>query len=83
MISTGSYPARRFSRERILKSVESVLKTRDISRLSQEAYEFITFYCGTASHYSISGWKDVHRDVRDFVNLFLKSNEYGINLERE
>jgi hypothetical protein len=82
MISTAIYPARRFSSERVLKSVESVLKTRDINRLSQEAYEFITSYCGTAPHYSISGWKHAHRDVRDFANLFVKSNEYGINLER-
>ena len=24
----------------------------------------------------------MYADVRDFVNLFLKSNEYGVNLER-
>jgi hypothetical protein len=74
--------ARRFSKERILKSVESVLKTRNINRLTQEAYEFITSYCGSATHYNVSAWKRAYADVRDFVNLFLKSNEYGVNLER-
>jgi hypothetical protein len=73
---------RRFSKERILKSVESVLKTRNINRLTQEAYEFITSYCGSAPHYNANAWKRAYADVRDFVNLFLKSNEYGVNLER-
>jgi hypothetical protein len=73
---------RRFSRERILKSVESVLKTRNINRLTPEAYEFITSYCGSAPHINISAWKRAHSDIRDFVDLFLKSNEYGVNLEK-
>jgi hypothetical protein len=73
---------RRFSKEHILKSVESVLRTRNINRLTQEAYEFITSYCGSAPHINNNAWKRTHSDVRDFVSLFLKSNEYGVNLEK-
>ena len=62
--------------------MESVLRTRNINRLTQEAYEFITSYCGSAHHINISAWKRAYSDVRDFVNLFLKSNEYGVNLEK-
>lgn len=74
--------ARRFSKERILKSVESVLRTRNINRLTQEAYEFISSYCGSVPHININAWKRAYSDVRDFVDLFLKSNEYGVNLEK-
>lgn len=73
---------RRFRRERILKSVESVLKTGNINRLTPEAYEFITSYCGSAVHININAWRRAYTDVRDFVSLFLKSNEYGVNLEK-
>jgi hypothetical protein len=73
---------RRFRRERILKSVESVLKTGNINRLTPEAYEFITSYCGSAAHININAWRRAYSDVRDFVSLFLKSNEYGVNLEK-
>ena len=78
----GNYRPRYFRKAKILKSVESVLKTRNISHITQEAYEFITTYCGSAPHYNISSWKCAYSDIRDFVNLFLKSNEYGVNLER-
>lgn len=73
---------RRFNSDRILKSVESVLKSRNINRLTREAYEFIVLYCGSAPHYSFSSWKHAYSDIRDFANLFLSSNEYGINLEK-
>ena len=62
--------------------MESVLRTRNINPLTQEAYEFITSYCGSARHINISAWKRAYSDVRVFVNLFLKSNEYGVNLEK-
>jgi len=78
----GNYRPRHFRKAKILKSIESVLKTRNISHITQEAYEFITTYCGSAPHYNISSWKRAYSDIRDFVNLFLKSNEYGVNLER-
>jgi len=81
-ILDGSYRPRHFRKAKILKSIESVLKTRNISHITQEAYEFVTTYCGSAPHYNISSWKRAHSDIRDFVNLFLKSNEYGVNLER-
>lgn len=73
---------RHFRKAKILKSIESVLKTRNISHITQEAYEFITFYCGSAPHYNINSWKRAYKDIRDFVNLFLKGNEYGVNLEK-
>ena len=77
-----NYLGRRFSKEHILKSVESVLRTRNINQLTQETYEFITSYCGSAPHINVSAWRRAYSDVRDFVNLFLKSNEYGVNLEK-
>jgi hypothetical protein len=73
---------RRFNGNPILKSVESVLKNRNINRLTKEAYEFIVLYCGSAPHYSFCSWKHAYSDIRDFVDLFLSSNECGINLEK-
>jgi hypothetical protein len=78
----GSFRPRHFRKARILKSVESVLKSRNISHLTQEAYEFITSYCGSAPHYNINSWKRAYKDIRDLLNLFLKGNEYGVNLEK-
>jgi hypothetical protein len=71
-----------FRKDKILKSFESVLKTKKINHITQEAYEFITSYCGSVPHYNINSWKRAYSDIRDFVNLFLKSNEYGVNLEK-
>jgi hypothetical protein len=77
-----SYGSKFFRKAKILKSVELVLKTNNINHITRESYEFITSYCGSAAHYSINSWKRSYSDVRDFVNLFLKGNEYGVNLEK-
>lgn len=78
----GRYASKYFRRARILKSVELVLKTKNINHITQETYEFITSCCGSAAHYNINSWKRPYSDLRDFVNLFLKGNEYGVNLEK-
>lgn len=82
MQTTEEGVRRRFNRERILKSVDCVLKSRNINRLTREAYEFIVLYCGSAPHYSFCSWKHAYSDIRDFANLFLSSNECGVNLEK-
>jgi hypothetical protein len=72
-----------FKKENILHSVELILSNKEISYLTEEAYKFITLYCGSIAHYSKNGWCYEYSDLRDFVNFFLKRNEYGDNLSDE
>lgn len=67
----------------ILRNVKSVLKHKDISKLNKPTYEFLHLNCGTIAHYSLYGWQDTYKDLRDFVSLFLVHNEYGKKLSEE
>gem|GEM_PF-3176502 len=60
-----------------MKSIEKVLKKRDLKYLNEEAYNFITLRCGSIAHFSIEGWRYYYRDLRDFLDFFLVKNEYG------
>jgi len=60
-----------------VKSIEKVLKKRDLKYLTKEAYNFITLRCGSIAHFSIEGWRYHYRDLRDFLDFFLVKNEYG------
>jgi hypothetical protein len=73
-------PARQFSQERIVRSIDRVLSRRDINLLSQEAYTFIYLHAGSIAHFSLEGWKHTYKDLRDFLNFFLVRNEYGVCL---
>jgi len=69
-----------YDKKNIVRNIELVLKKRDINKLSKKAYEFIIMDCGSIAHYSIRGWKDCYKDLRDFLNFFLVKNEYGESL---
>jgi hypothetical protein len=60
-----------------VKSIEKVLRKRDLKYLTREAYNFITLRCGSIAHFSIEGWRYHYRDLRDFLDFFLIKNEYG------
>jgi hypothetical protein len=60
-----------------VKSIEKVLKKKDLKYLTKEAYCFITLRCGSIAHFSIDGWRYHYRDLRDFLDFFLVKNEYG------
>jgi len=60
-----------------VKSIEKVLKKRDLKYLTKEAYNYITLRCGSIAHFSIDGWRYYYRDLRDFLDFFLVKNEYG------
>jgi hypothetical protein len=60
-----------------VKSIEKVLKKKDLKYLSKEAYHFITLRCGSIAHFDIDGWRYHYRDPIDFLDFFLIKNEYG------
>jgi hypothetical protein len=60
-----------------VKSIEKVLKKKDLKYLTKEAYNFITLRCGSIAHFSIEGWRYHYRDLRDFLDFFLVKNEYA------
>jgi hypothetical protein len=60
-----------------VKSIEKVLKKKDLKYLTKEAYNFIILRCGSIAHFSIDGWRYHYRDLRDFLDFFLVKNEYG------
>jgi hypothetical protein len=60
-----------------VKSIEKVLKKKDLKYLTKEAYNFITLRCGSIAHYNIECWRYYYRDLRDFLDFFLVKNEYG------
>jgi len=60
-----------------VKSIEKVLKKKDLKYLTKEAYNFIILRCGSIAHFSIEGWRYHYRDLRDFLDFFLVKNEYG------
>jgi hypothetical protein len=60
-----------------VKSIEKVLKKKDLKYLTKEAYNFIILRCGSIAHFSIEGWRYYYRDLRDFLDFFLVKNEYG------
>ena len=73
-------PHREFSEARIVRSIERVLRRKDVDLLTYEAYTFIHLYCGSIAHFSLEGWKHTYKDLRDFLNFFLLRNEYGASL---
>jgi hypothetical protein len=60
-----------------VKSIEKVLKKKDLKYLTKKAYNFIILRCGSIAHYNIDGWRYYYRDLRDFLDFFLVKNEYG------
>jgi hypothetical protein len=71
---------RAFRRDNIIRNVEKILRERNIDFLTQETYTFIHLYCGSIAHFSLEGWKQTYRDLRDFLDFFLVRNEYGWSL---
>jgi len=59
----------------IIKNIDIVLKTRDIEKLSNTAYEFVRNISGFIAHYDINGFKceysnvdDLERGIRESID---------------
>jgi hypothetical protein len=65
-----------FNMKHILKNVEDVFKSKDISRLSKQSYQFITLYMGFIAHYDLHGFRNEYADLRDFAKR-LQTSEYS------
>jgi hypothetical protein len=68
---------RAFRRDSIVRNIEKILREKNIDFLTQETYSFIHLFCGSIAHFSLEGWKQTYRDLRDFLDFFLVKNEYG------
>ena len=66
-----------WTKEKVVRSVQNILKHRSIEYLSEPAYYFFHMHCGSIAHFNKEGWAATYRDLRDFANFFLVSNEYG------
>lgn len=73
----------RFSATKILTNIEEVLRLRDIGKLSESAYCFITQHCGSAAAANPKIWRQCYSDLRDFINLFIVTNDLGQNISLE
>lgn len=57
----------------IIRSVESVLKTGDIDKLTQDAYGFVMNMSGFIAHYDINGFKSEYNNTADLLRELQKS----------
>ena len=49
----------------IIENIDTVLKTRDIEKLSNTAYKFVMNISGFIAHYNLNGFKCSYRNVDD------------------
>lgn len=57
----------------IAKSVEQVLKTNDIEKLTKQAYDFINQQPGFIAHYNHAGFKDYYGEVSTLADDIIAS----------
>jgi hypothetical protein len=60
-------------KDNILRSIESVLKNKDIDKLTKEAYNFLYLMSGFIAHYDLYGFRSNYRDLRYLVDDILHS----------
>ena len=59
----------------IKKSLQSVIKTKDIQKLSKDAYAFTMNLSGFIAHYNIEGFKSEYENVADLVRDLKNSSD--------
>lgn len=52
----------------IKSSIERVIKTKDITKLTKSAYKFVMNMSGFIAHYNHEGFMDYYSNVNDFIN---------------
>jgi len=70
----GKWPA--YNVKAIVGNVERVFKNRDIRKLNNPTYEFITLHMGFIAHYSLYGFQDSYQDLEHFAKN-LQTSEYS------
>lgn len=76
MTITKEFPA--YNVKAMVKNIEDVFKTGDITKLNKPAYSFVTLHMSFIAHYSLHGFHDVYRDLRKFC-LALQTGEFSDN----
>lgn len=59
----------------IKKSIESVIKSKDIEKLSKDTYDFTMNLGGFIAHYDINGFKWEYTNTADFVRDLQNSSD--------
>jgi len=60
----------------IVNNVKLVFKSRNINKLNNPAYHFISLHMGFIAHYSLYGFRDSYEDLEDFAKR-LQTSEYS------
>lgn len=60
--------------ETVLGNFERVLRTYDSSLIEKQLYYILHMYCGFICHYSIHGFREEYRDLRDLLGLLLRED---------
>ena len=54
-------------KQNIIKSIEEVIKTKNIDNLTKDTYDFVNALSGFIAHYNINGFKTHYENTADFV----------------
>jgi len=68
-----------WSKDKLLKDVKTIVKNKDMSKMTNHLYEFLHLCCGSIAHYNKQGWIDTYPNVSDLQSFF-KRNEFGGNV---
>jgi len=61
----------------IVNNVALVFKNRDISKLNNTAYKFISLHMGFIAHYDLYGFRSTYEDLEEFARNLQTSEGYG------
>jgi hypothetical protein len=65
-----------WSKDKILKDVRTIVKSNDMSKMTNHLYDFLNLCCGSIAHYNKQGWIEVYPTV-SHLRQFFSCNEYG------
>lgn len=65
-----------WSKKRLIRDLQRILRSDDMSKMTDYLYEFLHLECGSIAHSTKAGWISVYPTVGDLRAFFLK-NERG------
>ena len=65
-----------WSKDKILKDVKAIVKSKDMTKMTNHLYDFFNLCCGSIAHYNKLGWIDTYPTVTHLTQFF-KRNEFG------
>jgi len=65
-----------WSKDKILKDMKLIVKSNDMTKMTNHLYEFLSLCCGSIAHYNKMGWIDTYPTVTHLTQFFRK-NEFG------